>query len=223
MQRPPVVILGAGGFAREVLDVFEAAGADGDAREVLGFVVEPRHAAPGTEVNGLPVLGGLDWLEARRGAVECICGVGAPDVRRRMVAEAAARGARFCSVVHPTAVRTRWLTLGEGSVITAGCLLTNQITIGAHVHVNLGCTVGHDARLEALATLAPGVHVSGNVTLGEGCYLGTGAVILQQRSVGAWATVGAGAVVTQDVPPDATVVGMPARVVKQREAGWHLG
>jgi sugar O-acyltransferase (sialic acid O-acetyltransferase NeuD family) len=216
-----VVILGAGGFAREVLDVFDACNAVGDEFDVLGFVVDPEYLLPGVLVNGRPVLGDFSWLRTHAQEVEAICAVGAPEIRRRMVDKALGAEVRFCSVVHPAALVTRWVTLGEGSIITAGCVLTNQIRIGSNVIVNLDCTVGHDVAVGDFVTLAPGVHVSGNVRLEEGANIGTGACIIEKVHVGAWSVVGAGSVVIRDVPANTTAVGVPARVVKERPAGWH--
>jgi len=216
-----VAILGAGGFAREVLDVFDAVNAATPTYDVLGFIVDADYGQVGRVIHDKPVLGDLDWFSRNRD-VAAICGVGAPEIRYRMIARANAVDVEYCSVVHPNAVRTRWLTMGVGVVITAACVLTNQITIGNHVQVNLDCTIGHDAVLEDFVTLAPGVHVSGNVTLGEGCYVGTGANIIEKRRLGAWSVIGAGATVVRDIPDNVTAVGTPAAVVKQRESGWHL-
>lgn len=217
-----LVILGAGGFAREVLDVFDACNATGQSYDVLGYIVDSEYFLPDTFINDKPVLGDFNWLAQYAGEVYTICGVGSPEVRYRLVQQAKAAGARFCNVVHPSAIMTRWMELGEGVVITAGCIFTNQIRIGNHVHVNLDCTIGHDAVLEDFVTLAPGVHVSGKVTLGTGCYIGTGANIIDRIHVGEWSVVGAGSTLVKDVPPNTTVVGIPGKVVKTREAGWHL-
>ncbi len=216
------VIIGAGGFAREVLDVFEACVEAGEDYKVLGYIVEAQFGAPGTIVNDNPILGGFDWFKTQPPDTYAVCGVGAPEVRRRLTLQAEQNGACFSNIIHPTAVVPRRLTLGQGIVITAGCIFTNNIRIGNHVHVNLDCTIGHDAVLEDYATLAPGVHVSGNVTLGEGAYVGTGANIIEKKKIGAWSVVGAGSVITSDVPPDATVVGVPGKVMKTRPVGWHL-
>jgi sugar O-acyltransferase (sialic acid O-acetyltransferase NeuD family) len=217
-----VVIVGAGGHGREVLDVFEALNEEASQYEVLGFIVETGFGTPGELVNGRPIMGDFDWLERHTREVEVICGVGAPELRRRLAQRGAAVGARFCSVVHPSVVRTRWIEVGAGVLIAAGCVLTNQIRIGNHVHVNVGCTIAHDGMLEDFATLAPGVHVCGNVTLEEGCYIGSGANIVERRRIGAWAVVGAGSTIIEDVPPNTTVVGVPGRVAKTRELGWQL-
>jgi sugar O-acyltransferase (sialic acid O-acetyltransferase NeuD family) len=218
----PVVIIGAGGFAREVLDVIDAVNREKPQYDMLGYIVDPQYGSPGSLVNDKPILGGFDWLSKRSEEVQAFCAVGASHHRYRLVKRAEAVGCRFFSIVHPTATLTRWIHLGEGTVITAGCILTNQIRIGNHVHVNLDCTVGHDAIVEDFVTFAPGVHVSGNVTAREGAYVGTGANIIEKVEIGAWSIVGAGSVVTRDVPANTTAVGVPAKVIRAHEKGWHL-
>jgi len=218
-----VVIIGAGGFAREVLDVFDACNRVSQSYNVLGYVVDPQYGLPGTIVNDKPILGGFDWLAHHASEVWAVCSVAAPELRLRVVSRAKECGVRFCNAIHPTATLTRWVTMGEGIVITAGCILTNQIRLGDQVQVNLDCTIGHDAVLDDLVTLAPGVHVSGLVTLSKGCYIGTGANIIDRVHIGEWSIVGAGSTIIRDVPPNTTVVGVPGRVIETREAGWHLG
>lgn len=213
-----MVIIGAGGHAREVLDILNA---EVDPHEQpIGFLVEPRYGDVGTLVHGLPILGGLDWL-ANQSTANAICGVGLPEVRHRLVKLASAYGVTFGNAIHPTVVQTPWVTIGAGVVIAAGSILTNEVVLEDHVHINLACTISHDSRLREFVTLSPGVHLAGGVTVGAGAFLGTGAAVLPRISVGAWSIVGAGAVVTEDVPPNSTVIGVPATLVASREPGWH--
>lgn len=218
----PVVIIGAGGFAREVLDMIDAINAESPQYEMLGYIVDAQYGAPGTLVNDKPILGGFDWLESHSGEVFVTCGVGPTHHRYHLVQRAQAVGCQFFSLIHPTARLTRWIQIGEGVVITAGCILTNRIHIGNHVHLNLDCTIGHDVTIEDFVTLSPGVHVSGNVRLSEGCNVGTGANLIEKIQIGKWATIGAGSTVVKDVPANTTVVGVPARVIKEHGDGWHL-
>lgn len=222
MQLQKVVMIGAGGFAREVIDVFEAINNIKPIYEIMGYIVEAGYGIPGTYINEKPILGGFEWLEKNKEEVKAICGVGTPEVRFRLVKKAANLGVSFCKIVHPRAVLTRWVTIGEGSVITAGCILTNNILVGNHVHINLACTIGHDTVIEDFATLAPGAHISGNVKLGEGCYIGTGANIIDKKRVGSWSLVGAGSTIITDIPKNATAVGVPGKVIKSKSDGWHL-
>jgi len=216
-----VAIVGGGGFAREVLDILMATNAISPQYDIQGYIDEDRQRW-GCVLNGYPVLGGFDWLQGEQNAdIRLVFGVGSPAVRRRLVLKAAAHGSRFCNVIHPSAVLTPFVELGEGTVICAGATLTNQIRLGSHVHVNLQCTIGHDCKIDDYCTLAPGVHVSGNVLIETGCDVGTGAAIIQGLTVGEWSVVGAGAVVTRDVPANSTTVGVPARVIKERQPGWQ--
>lgn len=219
----PIVILGAGGFAREVLDVIEAMQAAGEAVEPAGFVVDTEYFKPGQIINDLPVLGDFDWLAEHAAAYSAVCAIGSPSVRLRMTESAASVGVEFANVIHPRATMTTRVSIGSGVVVTAGVVMTTNVVVRDHVHINLNCTVGHDAVLDRFATLAPGVHVSGSVTIGEGAYLGTGSVILEGIGIGDWSTIGAGAVANRAVEPNATAVGVPAKVIKVRDQGWQLG
>lgn len=216
-QSKQVVLIGAGGGSRDILDILDACG-----RDVLGFVVDPQYAVPDRIVNGRPVLGGFDWLSRHVTSVEAICGVGASQHRFQLIQRANALRAAFCSVIHPSAILTRRTDIGEGSCIGAGCVLTNNIRIGNHVQINIGCTISHDTVLDDFVTLSPGVHVAGNVTLQTGCFVGIGVNIIEKKTIGAWSIVGAGSTITQDVPPNTTVVGVPGRVIKTRPEGWYL-
>lgn len=217
-----IAIIGAGGFGREVLDVIDACNQVEKRYEPLGFIVDAQFGTPGTLINEKPILGGFDWLAANRNDVYITCAVGPSHLRYQLIQRAIKIKCRFINLIHPSALLTRWVSLGEGVVITAGCILTNQIQIGNHVHVNLDCTIGHDVVLDDFVTLSPGVHVSGNVTMGTGCYVGTGANILEKLRINDWSVVGAGSVVLGDIPANTTVVGIPGKVIKEREPGWHL-
>ena len=221
MSKQKLVILGAGGHAREVLDVIDAVNAEKPSFEILGFIVEPGFQKPGTLINDVPVLGYFDSLEQKRDQFKAVCGVGFSAPRYRVVQKALQSGIEFVNLIHPDALLTRWVTLGSGVIITAGCILTNQITIGDHVHLNRQANISHDNLLEDFVTVSPGVNLSGNVTLKQGSFIGTGANIIEGKTVGAWSRVGAGAAVIEDIPDNVTAVGVPAEVVETRLDGWH--
>jgi sugar O-acyltransferase (sialic acid O-acetyltransferase NeuD family) len=216
-----IVLIGGGGFAREVMDVIQAINAVTPTFHACGYVVEEPYFRLGEMVNDLPVLGTLDWIRENTG-VMAVCAIGAPEVRHRIVRLAEATGTAFATIRHPRAELSRWATVDQGSVVTAGCILGSQVRIGRHVLINPNCTVAHDATLDDFVTLAPGANISGNVSLHEGCYVGTGAKIVQHVTLGRWSVTGAGSTVIADVPPNSTVVGVPARIVKTRHEGWHF-
>lgn len=217
----PLVIYGAGGFGRDVLQVVH------DINEALpgtwdpvGFVVDEEFISS-SPVQGLPILGSVDWL-ARNPGVEVVIAIGAPPVRRRIARRISQEvGNCFVSLVHPRAWLGKNVVIGEGSVICAGALLTRDISIASHVQIDIGVKIGHDSVLSDFVTLHPSVCVSGNVRFAEGAEMGAGSVLLPKVSVGEWTIAGAGAVVTKDVPANATVVGVPAKVIKTRGHGWQ--
>ena len=213
-----VVILGAGGLAREVLWALRHPYTGyADTREVLGYIDE-NEANWGKQLCGIPVLGGFQWFQTvDTRQLKVICAVGSPRARRSLVRKAMHLGLTFCSIVYSSVQMSDYVDIGLGTTITAGCILTANIRVGNHAFLNLDTTVGHDVVIEDFVNLAPGCHISGNVNLKEGADLGTGAVVLQGITVGRWATVGAGAVVIHDLPDNAVAVGVPARVTKYTE------
>ncbi|MBK8030808.1 MAG: acetyltransferase [Chloroflexi bacterium] len=221
MASNPLIIIGAGGFARESLDVVDAINAVSPTWDMLGFLVDPQYGQAGTIIQGKPILGGLSWL-ADHTEVYVVCAVGAPELRRQLIERLREFQVRFATLIHPSVIKTSWLEVDQGTVITAGCVLSNHVVIAAHVHINPSSTIGHDVIIETFASLAPGTLISGNVHIGTGTYIGTGAKIIEKKNIGDWSIVGAGSVVIADVPANTTVVGVPAHVIKERPVGWHL-
>lgn len=216
-----IAIIGAGGHGREIAELILDCIGDGQPYELLGHIVDPQYGRPGDDVNGRPILGGFDWIERNARDAAIVCAVGAPQWRRQVAFRARALEAAFTGIIHPRAVVGRTVRFGEGVVVAAGCVLTTNIRVGDHVHLNLGCTVGHDAVLGDFATLSQGVRVPGFVRIGEGCNVGTGANLVDRITLGEWSIIGAGSAVIGDVPPDTTVVGVPAKVIMTRPKGWH--
>jgi sugar O-acyltransferase (sialic acid O-acetyltransferase NeuD family) len=217
----PIVIYGAGGFAREVAELIRDINRVERRFELLGFLSDDQ-TQHGVSLNGVTVLGGVEFLELGAERVQVALGVGSPALKRRLVHQVQDLAAGFPNLVHPTVVRSDSVELGEGVVITAGNILTTNITIGDFAMLNLGCTVGHDCRIGSYATLSPGASVSGHVCIGEGTDIGTGCSVIQGIAIGKWSVVGAGAVVARHLTDNCTAVGVPASVIKTREEGWQL-
>jgi sugar O-acyltransferase (sialic acid O-acetyltransferase NeuD family) len=216
-QRSDIVVYGAGGMGQEVADLILAL--DGDDWDLLGFI-DDDPGLDGKEILGLPVLGGRDWLADRSVAV--VVAVGSPAARRRASCAVKSIGVEEApALVHPTAYVGRGCTVGEGTIVAAQAALTADVVVGRRAIVNTGATVSHNSRLGDFSTVAPGAHLAGNVHVGQGAEIGIGASVLQGRTIGEWSVVGGGAVVVDDVDPNTTVVGCPARVVKTRPEGWY--
>lgn len=205
-----LVILGGGGFAREAIWLAREASSDFD---VIGLL-DDSSELQGTQLSGVPVIGRIDdWLTLSQACF--VVAVGSPRSRRAIVEKMMLRGSpRFATLIHRSVHRSEFVTIGEGSMVAAGCVLTTDIQIGRHVIVNINSTVGHDVVIGDYSTVAPVVAVSGNVRLGAGSEIGTGSCLKQGVDIGVGSMVGMGSVVTKSVPDYQLAMGAPARVVR---------
>lgn len=213
----PLVIVGAGGHGREMLDLVEA---NGWRHRFVGFVddtVPSGEGAARLERRGAAVVGTVADLCSWPDGYDVMVGIGTSAVRRRIdeAINAVSPRHRVPSVVHPSASLGSELTFADGVVICAQATITTNVTLGRHTHINVGCSVQHDSTLGDFVTVSPGVFVNGDVTIGNDVFIGTGAAVTRGCTVGDGAVIGAGAVVLGDVEPGAFVAGTPARPVRR--------
>lgn len=206
-------IIGAGGFGRETAWLAERINKEKQTWEIRGFI-DDNEAIQRTVCGGYPVLGGLEYLQGLTYEVWCVCAVGNAVVRKKIIERLGkADHIRFATLTDPKADISGRVSVGEGSIICAGNIITVDIRIGRHNIINLDCTVGHDAVLDDFVTLYPSVNVSGQVKIGQCTEIGTGAKIIQGKRIGDRTVIGAGAVVIKSIEKPGTYVGIPARKV----------
>lgn len=215
-----IVIVGAGGHGQVVADILHEAARHGGRERLLGYVDDGRGAA-GTLRAGVPILGRIAALATiPHDAV--VVAIGDNRTRARRSLELAP-GATFATARHPSAIVSADVRIGPGSMLCAGVIVNTGTTAGRGVILNTGCTVDHHTTIGDFVHIAPGVHMGGEVRVGDGAFVGIGSVVLPGMTIGEGSVVGAGAVVTRDVPPGATVVGCPARVLSAGSADHPLG
>jgi sugar O-acyltransferase (sialic acid O-acetyltransferase NeuD family) len=205
-----MIIIGAGGFAKELLEICHQLGRT----ENLVFFDNVSTDLPKLLFGQFPILRSESELKAHIASRSnnIALGIGNPQLREQLSNQFIALGGRLETLISPKAsVGTFNNKIEEGICIMTGSVLTNDIHIKKGVLINLNCTIGHDVKIGSFSEICPGVHVSGNVKIGDRCYIGTGAVILPGLNIGDQAIIGAGAVVTKDVPAGVTVKGVPAK------------
>lgn len=208
-----IVIIGCGGFGREVHDIIDALNAQAPRYNLLGYADDSasEQNTALVERRGSRVLGSLDTVLAQYDAAEFAIGIGNPQVRKKLDTKLVEAGWRAATLVHPSATFGGDVRIGEGSIVCAGVRVTTDVTLGRSVHLNLNATVGHDVTLHDYVSVNPLVAISGWVEAHEGVMFGTHSAILQNLSVGAGSVVGAGSCVVKNVPEGVVVKGVPAK------------
>jgi sugar O-acyltransferase (sialic acid O-acetyltransferase NeuD family) len=208
-----LVIVGAGGFARETAAAVEAINAVAPTWRLLGFLDDDPDLH-GTTRSGVPILGAI---EARPDALAVVCVVSPRNfVARQQLAERlTAAGQRFATLVHPSVQLDAGSTVGAGTVLLAQVAITADAVIGDHVLVMPQVVITHDDVIGDYATITSGVRLGGGVRVGPGAYLGAGSLIRESVVLGARSMVGLGSVVLRDVPAGQIWVGNPARYLRE--------
>lgn len=219
-RRDRVLILGAGGHGRVVLDILLQAAR----HHVVGYLDNNRDMV-GRRVDGLPVYGAVDNLEHFAHELDVqgvIIAIGDNGTRRGLARQVDAAGIPLVNAIHPAATLASTVTIGRNDVICAGVVVCDRCQIGDSVILNTGCVVDYQTMIGEGAHICPGVRIGGRVKVESGAFIGIGATVVPKVTIGCESITGAGAVVIADVPAMATMVGVPARPVKLTSASEDI-
>ena len=205
-----LIIIGVGGFAREVFWHAKKSLGFGVDWQIKGFLDGDVKLAP-EDYELLPekVLGDVDTYEICADDV-FTCAVASPKARKILVEKILARGGKFINIINELAEIVPTAEIGQGVIISPFVGVSERAQIGDFVALNAQTIIGHDARIGNFSCVMPHVAVSGNVQIGAEVFVGSGAVILPKAKIGDGATVGAGSVVLKKIRAGATVFGNPA-------------
>lgn len=203
-----ICIIGTGGFGKETLccliDVY--ASETTKAADFACFMVDDLFYKE-SEVMGIKVIRRSEFDVS---LYNVVVAVGDPIARKKIV-ESLPKETTYATIIHPTVVKSEWVNIGEGSIITAGVILTCNIDLGKHTHLNLNSTIGHDCKAGDYFTTAPAVNISGNCSIGNCVYIGTNVSIREKVSICDNVVIGMGSVVLKNIAEAGVFVGSPLR------------
>lgn len=204
-----ILIVGAGGFGREVLLWARDACAD-HAGLIKGFLSDNAQSLAAHECD-LPIIGDPTAFEPRPGDA-LLLGIGIPGVRRKVAEDLLARGAEFLTFVHPTAIVAPTASIGLGSIICPGAIVSDSAQLGLFGLVNYHGSLAHDSSAGDFAVLSPYATLAGGARIADEVFLGLHASVGPGVAVGPRSKVAANSCALSDMPADVLIAGVPGRV-----------
>lgn len=215
MKERDIFVYGAGGAGRELADNLSYS----PFWNVLGFIDDDTKKI-GTIIDGLEVLGGLDWLRNYEGNL-AFCMVGEPAKKKAMIARIKENcpGIRFPLIINEKSQVSKYVTFGEGCIVAQPFNhLVPGVSLGNYVWINSYCGIGHDVQIGDYSTLYSNINLGGAAEIGERCLIGSGVTVRPGVIIGDDVIVGGGAVVVKDVPNGVTVIGNPAKELQIKKS-----
>src|SRR3989338_4607320 len=204
-----LIIVGAGGLGRETLQwALQSTGLKKE-WDVVGFIDDNLKALEALDYS-YPILGTIRGWEPKSDE-RFVISIGSPKIKKGIAEELLKKGAVFTSIIHRTVTIAATSKLGRGIILCPNAVLSDSCKIGDHAAINISTSIGHDAVVGTYATLSSFCDITGGVSLGEGVFFGSSVSIIPQRKVGAYAFVCAGSCVMNNIPPETTVMGVPAK------------
>lgn len=210
-----VIIVGAGGFGREVLTWILDSKGTFPSLDVIGFIDDETYALKGYTYD-LPIITSIQDYQPEP-EVSLVMGIGSPKIKETVAELLEARGAKFFSFIHRTSIVGSNVFLGKGCVLCPNSILTCDVTLGDFVTINCFSGAGHDASIGSFSTLSAHVDITGFAKVGKGVFFGSRATVLPKVQIEDNAVIGAGSVVIKNVKKGTTVFGNPAKVIFTKE------
>lgn len=214
-----IVLIGAGGFGREVASIIEVLNWVKPTYKLLGFLDDGEQYHAGDVINGYPWLGKHDWILDHKDDVVCTCTIGNTRVKAQIQQELTEKGVTFETIIaySPCSFIGQFTEIGPGCVLYGGVTISVNCKIGAGVLMNQMVNIGHDTVIGDYTAIMPSTGISGNCKIGSKVSIGGHAFIIPGRKVGDEATIAAGSIVFSNVKAGTTVLGNPAKRMKELE------
>ena len=217
-MKKKLVLLGAGGFGREVAaSILPLMDQRETPYELIGFIDDGEQYHAGMMIDGYPLLGGQDWLLDHKDDVFCTCTVGCAKIRAAIQRNLTKQGVRFVTLIGKRVYIASDSVIGPGSVIYGRVRVSVNCKIGAGVVLNDSVSLGHDVTIGDYTSIMPGTGISGGCVIGKEVDIGGHAYIVPGRKIGDGARIAAGSIVFTNVKAGTTVLGNPAKRMKGLE------
>ncbi len=208
IEKKELVIVGAGGQARVVIDAAEAVGFQ------IHGIVDVKYKNQNEEIMDYPILGDLDTLKKFDPVQTNIAiALGDGHHRAKYFHKVHELGFSLPNIIHQRAILSKHLTLGIGVFINAGAIVNTQTDIGDNTIINTGVIIDHEVSIGKHCHIGPGAKIAGRVEIGDNCFIGIGASVIDYIRIGNNVTIGAGSVIIDNVESNATVVGVPGKQI----------
>lgn len=212
-----LVVLGIGGFGREIMEAVHQQNQRTKEYEILGFV-DDKESMQGKTINGYRVIGTSEYLLNIEETVQVLICVGERCIREKVVEKLSSNSnIQYPNFVadhvtyHPEVTK-----MGKGNIIYSNSILTVNIELGDFNYINSACSVSHDVKIGNFVTLSPSSTLAGDVTVGDGSYIGMGSVVREGVTIGSNVVVGMGSVVVKNIEDNTVAYGNPCEVVRGR-------
>ena len=212
-----IVLIGAGGFGKEVAYLIERINRVEKTYDLLGFLDDGKQFNTGNIINGYPWLGDSSWILQHKNDVFCNCTIGNASTKAKIQRHLTEQGVRFESIIAPTAGIGPYSEIGAGCVFYGNVGISVNCTVGDGVLMNEGVKLGHDSVVGDYTCIMPGTGISGGCVIGNEVDIGGHVFIVPGKKVGDRARIAAGSIVFSNVRADTTVLGNPAKRMKELE------
>jgi sugar O-acyltransferase (sialic acid O-acetyltransferase NeuD family) len=215
MAKKPIktVIVGAQGSGKDVLWTIMDINKISNTFDVIGFLDDDKKLH-GKKINGYPILGGINWLSNKK-KIGCVVAIGDSKIRERVVKKLKNFNVSFPSIIHPSVIMSEFVTVGKGTIICAGGIISPYSEIGNFVFINLRSLIAHNCKIKDFVSINPGVNVNGHTIIEKGAYIASGVTVRDEIKIGKWSVVGIGGVIGNDVKPYSLYLGNPGRLIRK--------
>ena len=200
-----LIIIGAGGHGKVVADIAQKSGYN---------EIEFLDSVQTGDCMGFPIVDKCDNVEKYIDKADFFVAIGNTVAREKYISLLLSMGANLITLIHPSSVIDKSVTIGRGTVVMAGVVVNSSTKIGQGVIINTSSSIDHDCEVADYCHVSVGVHVAGTVNIGKRTWLGIGAIISNNLSICDDCMIGAGSLVLKNVTESGTYYGSPVRKIR---------